>query len=85
MHAGLPEIEAGCPELQSVNTNGCVTAFRLVLEQQPLLERLEASGCKALRNVVSSSSGLQICYLQSCPRLAVRFLIQTILTSLASA
>ena len=46
--------------------------FRLALEQQPQLERLEASGCKGLRNVISNSTTLRSCYLQSCPRLAVR-------------
>ena len=70
-HAGVPEVEAGCPELHSANMHGCVALFRLALEQQPALERLEAGGCKALRNVVSSSSVLEWCYLQSCPRLAV--------------
>ena len=71
LRAGIPEVEAGCPGLQSINVNGCVTLFRLALEQQPLLERMEASGCKALRHAVSSSSVLRACFLQSCPRLVV--------------
>lgn len=64
-------MEAGCPGLQSINVNGCVTLFRLALEQQPLLERMEASGCKALRHGASSSNVLRACFLQSCPRLVV--------------
>ena len=48
-----------------------MTLFRLALEQQPHLDRVEASGCKALRNVISNSSVLSSCYLQACPRLAV--------------
>lgn len=48
-----------------------MTLFRLALEQQPQLDRVEASGCKALRNVISNSSVLSSCYLQACPRLAV--------------
>ena len=71
LHAGIPEVEAGCPELRSINVNGCVTLFRLALEQQPLLERMEASGCKALRHAASSSNVLKSCFLQSCPRLVV--------------
>ena len=71
LRAGIPEVEAGCQGLQSINVNGCVTLFRLALEQQPLLERMEASGCKALRHAASSSSVLRACFLQSCPRLVV--------------
>ena len=72
LRAGVQEIEAGCPELRSMNLNGCMTLFRLALEHQPRLERVEASGCKGLRNVISNSSTLGSCYLQACPRLAVR-------------
>ncbi len=71
LFTGLPEIETGCPELRSINLNGCMTLFRLALEQQPQLDRVEASGCKALRIVISNSSVLGSCYLQACPRLAV--------------
>ena len=74
LRAGIPEVEAGCLELQSINMNGCVTLFRLALEQQPVLERMEASGCKALRHAASSSSVLRACFLQSCPRLVVKHL-----------
>ena len=79
LRAGLQEIETACLGLQSVNLNGCVTIFRVALEQQPQLERLEASGCKGMRNVISNSSLLRSCFLQSCPRLAVR--PQTFLSS----
>lgn len=71
MCAGLQEIETGCPELRIINFNGCMTLFRLALGQQPQLDRVEASGCKALRNVISNSSVLSSCYLQACPRLTV--------------
>ena len=83
MRAGIQEIETGCPELRTINLNGCVTLVRLALEHQPQLGRMEASGCKALRNVISSSSMLSSCYLQACPRLVVRchiFLIPYLMT-----
>ncbi len=70
-HAGVPEIEAGCPELYSANMHGCVALSRLALDRQTALERLEVGGCKALRNIVSSSSTLEGCFVQSCPRLTV--------------
>ena len=68
----MPDLDAalaGCPALCALNVNGCIGLHRLSLAAQPVLERLEASGCKCLAAVVCANPLLHTFLAQACPRL----------------
>ncbi len=73
MLAGLDESLAACTSLLTLNVNGCISLFRLLLDAQTEMLRLEAAGCRQMRRIVCGSAALEVCMVQSCQLLEVEF------------